>query len=97
LDSTRSEGKEYSRLRKVLDDALNGYNVKLGNNAVSKKMTKGNMSVSFGDKTDFVVCINQKAAAGMPTTSSFTSWSMHGLVTPSRRQLMSSTGAKEWL
>jgi hypothetical protein len=40
LDSTRSEGKEYSRLRKVLDDALNGYNVKLGNNAVSKKNDK---------------------------------------------------------
>lgn len=58
LDSTRSEKKDYTRLRKVLNDALNGCNVKLGGNFVSKKGIKADTPVIFGHKTDFC-CVQQ--------------------------------------
>jgi hypothetical protein len=53
LDSTRSERKDYAKPRKVLGDAINGYNMNLGGKVDNQQMIKANTHVSFAHKTDF--------------------------------------------
>jgi hypothetical protein len=53
LDSTRSERIDYAKLRKILNDAANGYSMKLGDKVDNQQMIKANTHVSFAHKTDF--------------------------------------------